>query len=302
MLLAPNAAGAATGSIWHMDEKSGSLMTDSGSPGPKGGNIGTLKNVQVGQPGYQGTGYGFTGKSVIVVKNNPSINPGAAPFQFTLHVNTTKKPSASVGDYDLLRKGLSSTKGGDFKAEILGGGNAICYFRGSSGSKQVSASGNLADGKWHTIQCLKDDSKITIVVDGKAKSSSAKIGSITNSASLAIGAKDGGGGGDWYTGLMDEVSFSIGGSAPSPAPQAQLQPQPQPDPATTPPSATTPPPPSGSDTQSAGAPTSPPTDPSSQTPTDPSSQTSTDTGTQTGTGTTGTDPSSPGAPRLTIIP
>jgi len=232
ILFAPQAASAATGSIWHMNEPSGSVMTDSGSPGAKGGNLGTLKNVQVGQPGFQGTGYGFTGKSVVTVKSNSSIDPGAAPFQFTLHVNFTKNPSSSVGDYDLLRKGLSSTKGGDFKAEILQSGKAICYFKGSSGSKQVSASGGLNDGKWHTIQCLKDDSKVTIAVDGKSKSSSAKIGSISNSAPLAIGAKAQGG--DWYTGLLDEVSFSIGGSAPAPQPQPQPTPAPAPAPTMTP--------------------------------------------------------------------
>lgn len=219
IFLAPQAASAATGSIWHMDEASGALMTDSGSPGPKGGNIGQLKNVKVGQPGFQGKGYGFTGNSVITVKSDASLIPGAAPFQFTVHVNFTKNPSAAVGDYDLLRKGLSSTKGGDFKAEILGTGKSMCYFKGSSGSKQVNGPGNLNDGKWHTIQCLKDDSKVTIVVDGKATSSPAKIGSISNSAPLSIGAKAQGG--DWYSGLMDEVTLSIGGTSPAPVPAPQ---------------------------------------------------------------------------------
>lgn len=39
---------------------------------------------------------------------------------------------------------------------------------------------------------------------------SVTIGAIANSSRLAIGAKYGGGGGDWYRGIMDEVSIVLG--------------------------------------------------------------------------------------------
>jgi hypothetical protein len=192
------------GSVWHMDETSGSSMTDAGSGGAKG----DLKNVQLGAPGFQGSGYRFTGKSVVVLKSS-TLNPGSSNFQITVHVNFTTKPSSSVGDYDLFRKGLSSSKGGDYKVEILGSGKAFCMMIGSSGSASLTAGSNLADGKWHTIQCLRQGSKISLVVDGKSSSTSGNIGSISNSAKATLGAKSSSGSGDQYTGLMDEVSWSL---------------------------------------------------------------------------------------------
>jgi concanavalin A-like lectin/glucanase superfamily protein len=190
------------GALWHMDETKGSTMTDS-----LGSATGKLKGVQIGQPGVLGHGYRFTGSSLISVSSK-ALNPGAIPFSINAHVNFTQKPSAIVGDYDLVRKGLSATSGGDYKMEIFPGGNAYCYFRGSSGSAEVSGGGNLADGRWHTITCAKQDNKVVLTVDGKTSSSSGKVGSISNSASLLIGGQSGGI--DPYSGLMDEVSIDIG--------------------------------------------------------------------------------------------
>src|SRR5205823_6573320 len=91
------------GAVWHMDEKSGSTMTDG-----MGSATGRLRGVKVGVAGFLGTGYSFSGNGLISVSSK-SMNPGSLPFSFTVHINTTKKPSAFVGDYDLIRKGLSAT-------------------------------------------------------------------------------------------------------------------------------------------------------------------------------------------------
>jgi hypothetical protein len=190
------------GAVWHMDERSGTTMIDS-----MGTATGHLKGVKVGAPGWLGTGYSFSGSGTISVSSK-SLNPGSLPFSVTVHINTTKKPSAAVGDYDLIRKGLSATSGGDYKMEILQGGNAFCYFRGNSGSASVSGGGNLADGSWHTITCAKSDSRVTLTVDGRTWSSGGKVGAISNSASLLIGSQ--GGGIDVYSGLMDEVDVTVG--------------------------------------------------------------------------------------------
>jgi concanavalin A-like lectin/glucanase superfamily protein len=190
------------GALWHMDELKGSTMTDA-----VGNANGKIKNVSLGQAGAVGTAYRFSSGSIIAVSSK-TLNPGVLPFSMTAHVNFTQKPPPSVYDYDLVRKGLSSTSGGDYKMEIFPGGNAYCLFRGSSGESDVSAKGNLADGQWHTITCAKQDNKITVTVDGKTWSSSGKVGSISNSAPLWIGAQSGGV--DQYSGLMDEVSIDIG--------------------------------------------------------------------------------------------
>jgi hypothetical protein len=200
------AAGAApiarTISMWHMDEPSGSTMADS-----VGANAGAADHVAMGQPGFQNGAYAFNGaSSLITVPSNDSLNPGAAPFSVTVHVNLTQAPTTQVGDYDLIRKGLSSTVGGEYKMEILGNGQAFCHFQGSAGSNEVQDGPNLADGAWHTIQCIKRDSSVSLVVDGHTYSKSGTVGVISNTAPMSIGAKSEGG--DWYLGLMDEVSYA----------------------------------------------------------------------------------------------
>ena len=89
-------------------------MFDSAGP-----NSGTLSNITLGVPGLAGTAYGFNGvDSIVTVPDSPTLNPGSSDFSFTLSVRFTLIPKS---DYDLLRKGLSTTQGGDYKLEALSG-------------------------------------------------------------------------------------------------------------------------------------------------------------------------------------
>jgi prepilin-type processing-associated H-X9-DG protein len=57
----------------------------------------------------------------------------------------------------VIRKGLGSSGGGDYKMELLHSGKASCLF-GDGGAHginyEVSSGPNLADGRWHEISCL----------------------------------------------------------------------------------------------------------------------------------------------------
>jgi hypothetical protein len=206
VLALPAAASASVVSLWHMDETSGSTMRDSVGP-----NNGTLTNVALGQPGFLNGAFGFNGSSSIIkVPNNASLIPGASDFTVTVHVKFSAVPSAAIGDYDLIRRGLSSSTGGDWKVEILPRDNgttakASCQASGSGGSRTNTNGPNLANNAWHTITCIKRASSLTLQVDGVTYPKTATIGSITNTSRLTLGAKSSG---DWFGGLMDEVSFS----------------------------------------------------------------------------------------------
>ena len=93
--------------------------------------------------------------------------------------------------------------------EILGSGAAYCEFRGSSGLGTLTGSRNLADNAWHTITCARTSTTVRLTVDGITKSRTVSTGTISNSSTLYIGAKDGGGA-DQYTGYMDSVTVSKG--------------------------------------------------------------------------------------------
>jgi Concanavalin A-like lectin/glucanases superfamily len=203
LLALPAAASASTVSLWHMDEPAGATtMKDS-----VGTNNGTLTNVTTGVPGFTNTAFSFNGSSSIaVVNSSSSLNPGSGSFTVSAHVNFGAPPTAAIGDFDLVRKGLSSTTGGYWKMEILQTGKAFCQAQGSSAGGSITAGPVLSDNQWHTISCVKRSSALRLVVDGHTFSKTVTLGKISNTAKLTMGAKSVGG--DWYNGLMDEVSFS----------------------------------------------------------------------------------------------
>lgn len=207
-LALPAAAGAATVSLWHMDETSGTTMHDAVDS-----NTGALTAVSVGWLGMSGRAYAFNGSSSIVtVPSAPNLNPGSGDFTVSLRVLSGHPPTTTVGDYDLIRKGLSSTLGGEWKLEVLRGsggatGVASCHLKGSAGSGTITAGPNVTDGRWHTITCAKRAGAMVLFVDGAAWGKTVTIGSISNSAKLTVGAKNGGG--DWFAGLLDEVVWSM---------------------------------------------------------------------------------------------
>jgi Concanavalin A-like lectin/glucanases superfamily len=194
-----NATPAGTVALWHMDETSGSVMRDS-----VGSHNGTIFSAQLGLPGFLGTAYGFT-KSYVSVPSAGDLNPGSSNLTVTLHVKTTSAPASP--DWDLIRKGLYTTAGGEFKMEYQPSGQASCGFNGSSNYGELMAGPAINDGKWHTVQCIKTASAIKVVVDGVAFSKTVTIGSIANTDSLPIGARPGS---EYFNGSLDEASVQVG--------------------------------------------------------------------------------------------
>ena len=194
------ASTAGLAALWHMDETSGTSMNDA-----VGSHTGTLHSVQVGQPGYLGTAYGFGGSGYVSVPSAADLNPGSKDITITIHLKTTSAPASP--DWDLIRKGLYTTSGGEFKMEYQPSGQASCGFKGSSGYSELIAGPSLKDGRWHTVQCVKTSSAIKVVVDGQTFTQAANVGSIANSEAVVIGARPGS---EFFQGSLDEASIKIG--------------------------------------------------------------------------------------------
>jgi Concanavalin A-like lectin/glucanases superfamily len=203
-------AASAPVAVWHLDEKSGSSAFDS-----VGANTGAIHHVTLGVAGFAGSAFRFDGKSSYVdVPSGPTLNPGTAPIQFTVHIRyTVTPPSKSTADYDVLRKGTSSDSAQFYKVEIRPDNRAVCRFVGSKTTKSgilIHTGPTLNDGQWHTITCAKTATSISLVVDGKTFTKSGTVGSISNTGPLTLGAKPGKSFSDFYNGDLDEVSVSIG--------------------------------------------------------------------------------------------
>jgi hypothetical protein len=186
-----------------MDETSGTTMFDS-----VGTHNGTLHSTQIGLPGFTGTAFGFNGSSSYVnVPTAADLNPGSAKITITIHLKTSGTPPAPPADWDVIRKGLYTTTGGEYKMEFQQSGQASCGFEGSAGYAELVAGPSINNGQWHTVSCVKTSTAIQVVVDGQIFSKTANVGAIANTADVVIGARPGS---DWYQGQLDEASIQIG--------------------------------------------------------------------------------------------
>jgi len=201
----PASAATITVAQWKMDD-TGTTMTDSSGHHHNG----TLHNVIPGQPGFSGKSFLFSGKpSFVSVPSATDLNPVTSNFTITLHVKFPARPSSAVGDFDVLRKGLSTTDGGSYKIEILQSGKAFCDFRGATHEGSLTGTKALAVNTWHTITCTRTATSMKLVVDGSTISKTVTTGTISNTGNLYIGAKNSSGG-DQLTGFVDAVTIKKG--------------------------------------------------------------------------------------------
>ena len=189
------ASAAALGASWQMNETSGTVMHDSSG----NGNDGTLHNIAL-----NGSAYGFNGTSSYVsVPNSASLNPGTLNFRLSATVKINSLPTADT-DYDIVRKGLAGTKGGEYKIEVLASGTVLCRFEGASGAVTVQSTAKISPGAFHTIRCTKAAKQVTLVANSATEQVAATVGAISNTSTLYIGAKPDD---DFLNGFLNQVSI-----------------------------------------------------------------------------------------------
>jgi hypothetical protein len=190
---------------WRMNELSGTVVHDS-----SGKHDGTSTNVTLGLPGHDGTAYGFNGESSIVhIPHSDDLNPGNADFSYGAWVKFTAVPPPTT--FDVIRKGVSESPGGDYKLELFRSNDAAkarCYAKGGSGPAGITGGNNLNDGQWHQLTCTRHGSTWQLTVDGTNYSETDAIGRIANEADVTIGAKPTNE--DWFDGLIDDAFITIG--------------------------------------------------------------------------------------------
>jgi len=212
-LAVPHAAAAAAAADsyrahWSLDEVGSATAFDSSGNGNDGRNLNVVGD---------GSGYTFDGNdSRVIVPSSSSLNPGSADFSWGVTLSMTAPPSPVGETYDVLRKGLVTNKGGDYKFEVKnvkGKALARCVSKTirANGTKvlaSIQGTTSLADGQPHVVTCLKTDTGITLRVDALAprtKTYAGGLGSVSNTADLALGAKaedTAQTGFDWFQGEM----------------------------------------------------------------------------------------------------
>ena len=210
------AASADTGyrAHWMLDEIDSVTAFDSSGNGNDGSNYDIVGD---------GSGYTFNGESSrVVVPSSAGLNPGSADFSWGATLSMSSPPQPLGETYDVLRKGLASTKGGNYKIEVKNvKGKAVprCVSKSvrSNGTKVqafVQGTTNLADGQQHVVTCAKTSTGITLYVDSltpRTKVYVDGLGSVSNASDVALGAKAEGTastGFDWFAGQIYDAWVS----------------------------------------------------------------------------------------------
>lgn len=202
-LAGPAHAASTVRALWDMGNPS--VMVDSAG----GDNNGSTRNITSAGSGL----YNFNGKSSIAtVPDKANLDPGTATIRLTARVRITTVPRAGQ-TYDIVRKGVTTSAGGDYKMEILrsssGAAVAGCTFKDA---KKVSGRAygtvNLAGTGFQTITCIKTPTSMQVIAGGQTRTSKKAIGSISNTAPVYVGGK--GDGTDFFPGVMDFVKIEIG--------------------------------------------------------------------------------------------
>ena len=193
--------------LWHMDETSGTVMKDSAR-----NHDGALHSVCPGvTPGFgaTGTAFGFAGKSFVSVPVRGRPEPRRLRHHHHHAHEGDPRPQPPTEDWDLIRKGVFTTAGGEFKMEYQPTGKASCGFNGSLAYNEILGQGPIiSDGQWHTVQCVKTPRTIQLIVDGQTFTKSGAVGAIANNEPVVIGSHAGTA--EFFQGSLDEASIPIG--------------------------------------------------------------------------------------------
>jgi hypothetical protein len=206
MLIAASSAWAALllKADWQMNETSGQMIDSSAN-----NNNGTPINVV-----QTGSTYLFNGStSYVVVLDDDSLDPLEKNIKLRASVRVTDAPMDD-DSYDIVRKGLSWTPGGDYKMEIYGTsdptvGKLHCVFKGTGGRVRKVAQPDIVDGNRHTLGCIKRRDSVVAKVDGRSYTKAGSAGSISNPTNVLVGAKTAIPLDDVFDGAMDFVSIEI---------------------------------------------------------------------------------------------
>jgi hypothetical protein len=190
---------------WQMNETSGQMLDSSGN-----NNNGTPTDVL-----QTGSTYAFNGStSHVVVPDADSLDPQANDITLTARVMVNGQ-SLDDDSYDVVRKGLVTTEGGDYKMEIKRIkadptiGKLHCFFRGTDATVYKVANRDIVDGNWHTLECIKTSTSVVAKVDGRSFTKTGSAGSIANASAVMVGAKQANPFDDMFDGSMDFVSIDI---------------------------------------------------------------------------------------------
>ncbi|WP_426511524.1 laminin G domain-containing protein [Dactylosporangium sp. McL0621] len=150
--------------------------------------------------------------AVLQAVDAPELNPGVNPIRYGATVKLGKGQTGS-GE-NILQKGYSAS-GSQYKLQVDGeAGRPSCVLSDNvvRGIHVARSDVSIADGRWHTLECRRAGTALTLLVDGAVHATTAIPATlaITNPVPLSIGGKGDGADNDQFHGTLDDVWIALG--------------------------------------------------------------------------------------------
>ena len=140
-----------------------------------------------------------------------NLNPGTRPISYGAKVLLSRSQTSK--GQNVVQKGYSATSS-QYKLQVDGAaGRASCVLVGARpGIKAVTSTISVADGIWHTVECRRTATALTVLVDGAVRGNRAIAAglSVANDRPLSIGGKGAYSDNDQFQGTLDDVWVRIG--------------------------------------------------------------------------------------------
>ncbi|GAA4941306.1 LamG-like jellyroll fold domain-containing protein [Actinoplanes utahensis] len=144
---------------------------------------------------------------ILRVLSRAGLNPGASPFSYGATVRLAARDTSD--GQNVLQKGFAA-EGSQYKLQIDGrAGQPSCVLVGEAARTIHLAISDIgvADGRWHRVECRREQHALTVLVDGTARTRTPVPPAlrIDNNESLNIGGKSAFAHNDQFHGAVDDV-------------------------------------------------------------------------------------------------
>jgi len=148
-------------------------------------------------------------RALVEIASEPDLDPGEEDFEYGASVWLA--PDQTTTGSNIVQKGRFGTEGGLWKLQVDNdAGHPSCVIRSGSELVRVRSSVSIADSSWHHVVCRRQGDAISIQVDDTLRRTSGRIGPITSTWPVRIGAPGLGERDDQFHGRIDDVYLRIG--------------------------------------------------------------------------------------------
>ncbi|MGK5679980.1 LamG domain-containing protein [Actinoplanes sp. URMC 104] len=149
-------------------------------------------------------------RAILEGSRDDTLNPGTRRLRYGASVRMTHADLADGAN--VVQKGYSVGGDGQYKLQVDHRlGHPSCVLAGSGHIYRAEPLLDVADGRWHELECARSHDRLTLTVDGMPAAEVAVPAdlSIANAEPLRVGGKGTSKSNDQFAGEIDNVFISI---------------------------------------------------------------------------------------------